>query len=36
MHVEIRNGVIENKDPDTIVGHVAVPIAKWLNDIPYA
>ncbi|MBL7209730.1 MAG: hypothetical protein ISS52_06500 [Dehalococcoidia bacterium] len=36
IRVKIRDGVIENTDPDGIIGHVSVPMMKWLEDIPYS
>ncbi|MBW2090701.1 MAG: hypothetical protein JRI34_01065 [Deltaproteobacteria bacterium] len=36
IHVEIKDGVILNKDPESIIGYVAVPFANWFQDAPYA
>jgi hypothetical protein len=32
----MRDGEIINAKPEGIVGYVAVPFARWFEDIPYA
>jgi hypothetical protein len=34
--VEIKDGEIQNAEPDGIVGYTSVPFRDWFNDIPYA
>jgi len=32
----MRDGIIENTDPEGVIGHVARPVSQWMTDIPYA
>ncbi len=32
----MRDGSLLKKDPEEIIGYVAVPFPKWIEDIPYA
>jgi len=34
--VEIKDGVLQNVEPESIVGYTSVPFRDWFNDIPYA
>ncbi|MCP4756853.1 MAG: hypothetical protein GY866_38815 [Proteobacteria bacterium] len=34
--VEIRDGVVEKADPEGLIGHVSVPLPKWMLDAPFA
>ena len=36
MQVKVRDGKIESRDPEGLVGYVAVPIGKWMFNIPHA
>ena len=35
MLLEMRNGVIERKEPDEICSYVDVPAKDWLKNLPY-
>ena len=32
----MRDGIILRKEPEDLVGYVAVPYWKWFDDIPFA
>jgi hypothetical protein len=34
--VEVCDGVIEKVEPETVVGHVSIPIGQWIFNIPYS
>ena len=34
--IEIRDGTILNADPAGITAYVAVPLAHWYDNLPYA
>jgi hypothetical protein len=36
VHLEIRDGEILNRSPETLTGYVKVPISKWMENIAYA
>jgi hypothetical protein len=36
MRVEIRDGKVLRTDPQGLVGYVAVPFWRWVENIPYA
>jgi len=36
IHIEMRDGTVIAAEPDTIVGHVAVPFRKWAEQLPFA
>ncbi len=36
VHIEMVNGKIRSTKPDTIMGYVAVPFAKWMDRLPYS
>jgi len=36
IRVEMKDGVIQDADPEGIMGYVSVPFRDWFNDLPYA
>ncbi|MCG6911625.1 MAG: alkylmercury lyase family protein [Deltaproteobacteria bacterium] len=34
--IDMCDGVIEKVDPEGVIGHVSLPVSKWMTDIPYA
>ena len=36
IHLEIKDGVVLDAEPDSIVTYVAVPYWKWYEDLSYA
>ncbi|HNQ19291.1 MAG TPA: hypothetical protein PLW90_03970 [Smithellaceae bacterium] len=36
MHLEVRDGVILKAEPKEIIGYVAVPFARWMENISYS
>jgi hypothetical protein len=36
VHVEMRDGVVLKTNPEGIMGYVTVPLAKWMQRLPYA
>jgi len=32
----MRDGIIEKADPEGLIGHVALPVSKWRQDVAYA
>jgi hypothetical protein len=34
--VKIRDGVVEDTEPDGLIGYVAVPFWKWFENIAFA
>jgi hypothetical protein len=30
------DGIIEKADPEGIIGHVSLPVSKWMKNIPFA
>jgi hypothetical protein len=32
----MRDGIIEKADPEGLIGHVSVPVSKWMSDVAYA
>ena len=36
IKVEMKDGVVQNAEPEGIMGYVSVPFRDWRNDLPYA
>jgi len=36
MHLEVKDGVILNVEPRETISYVAVPFARWLENVSYA
>jgi hypothetical protein len=36
IHLEVKDGVILKAEPKEIIGYVAVPFARWMENISYA
>ena len=36
VSVDVKDGTIENVEPEGTLGHVSVPFARWIFNIPYA
>jgi hypothetical protein len=36
MQVKVKDGKIESREPEEIIGYVAVPFARWMLNIPYS
>jgi len=36
VRVEIRDGEVLNSDPEGLIGHVSVPVLKWMENMPFA
>jgi len=36
IQLKVRDGVIEQFASAELIGHAAVPVARWLQDLPYA
>jgi hypothetical protein len=36
IRIKIRDGIIESADPEGIIGHVSLPMMKWMEDLPSA
>ncbi|HNT91929.1 MAG TPA: hypothetical protein PK914_07550 [Smithellaceae bacterium] len=36
MHLEVRDGVILKAEPKEIIGYVAVPFSRWMENISYS
>ena len=36
MQVKVKDGKIESRDPEGLIGYVALPFARWLLNAPYA
>ncbi len=36
LRVEVKDGKIESRDPEGLIGYVAVPVGRWLFNVPYA
>lgn len=32
----MTDGVIQNAEPDSIMGYVSVPFREWFDNLPYA
>ncbi len=36
IKVEMKDGVIQNTEPEGLMGYTPVPLREWFNDLPYA
>jgi len=36
MRVEVKDGRIESEAPEGLIGYVAVPVKRWMLNLPYA
>jgi len=36
IHLEVKDGVILKAEPKEIIGYVAVPFMRWMENISYA
>ncbi|MFO7963634.1 MAG: hypothetical protein R6U50_06925 [Desulfobacterales bacterium] len=36
IHVEMKDGVLQDAQPAEIIGHVSVPFPEWMAKMPYA
>jgi hypothetical protein len=36
VRVEVKDGEIGLAEPEGLIGYVAVPIGRWMFDIPYS
>ena len=36
IHVEVKDGTIEAAEPDGLIGHVSVPVGRWIFNLPYS
>ena len=36
IQVVVKDGKIESRDPEGLIGFVALPFSRWLLDVPYA
>jgi hypothetical protein len=36
IRVKVKDGKIESEDSKGLIGHVSVPIGKWMINVPYA
>ena len=36
VRVEVKDGMIELEEPQGLIGHVSVPIGRWMLSIPYS
>lgn len=36
VRVTVRDGQILSRDPEGIIGHVSVPIGRWMLNVPYS
>jgi hypothetical protein len=36
VRVEVKDGVIEAVEPSGAIGHVSVPVGRWIFNIPYS
>lgn len=34
--VSVKDGKIESREPEGIIGHVSVPIGRWVFNVPYS
>ena len=32
----MKDGVIQDTDPEGLMGYTSVPVRDWFNDLPYA
>ena len=36
VQVKVKDGTFESRDPEGLIGFVALPFARWLLNVPYA
>jgi hypothetical protein len=36
VRVDVKDGVIETQEPEGIIGHVSLPMNRWMINIPYS
>ena len=36
IRVEVKDGKIEKEEPKGLIGFVAVPVGRWMFNIPYS
>jgi hypothetical protein len=36
IQVKVKDGKIESKEPEGLIGYVAVPFARWMLNIAYS
>ena len=36
VQVKVKDGTFESRDPEGLIGFVALPFAKWLLNVPYS
>jgi len=36
VQVKVKDGTFESRDPEGLIGFVALPFARWLFNVPYA
>jgi hypothetical protein len=36
MQIQMKDGAIENSDPEGVVAYTPVPFGEWFHDLPYA
>jgi hypothetical protein len=36
VQVRVKDGKFESRDPEGLIGFVALPFARWLLNVPYA
>jgi hypothetical protein len=36
IRVEVRDGTIETEEPKGLIGYVAVPVGRWMFNLPYS
>jgi len=36
IRVDVKDGKIELEEPKGLIGHVSVPVGKWMMNLPHA
>ncbi|NIQ40097.1 MAG: hypothetical protein GTN81_16160 [Proteobacteria bacterium] len=36
IQVQVKDGVIQNAEPEGLVGYMSVPYREWFKDMPFA
>jgi len=36
IRVKMKDGTVQNAEPEGIMGYTSVPFKDWFNDLPYA
>jgi len=36
IRVDVKDGTIEAEEPTGLIGHVSVPVGRWIFNIPYS